>query len=104
MTFLHNNCIFSVFSLEYIENKWTYKRIWDFSWKIKPLSLEGSWFNLTEIKWESYKITCIWDLNLKWNEKIEILKWRFSWTYSVKEIKKHEWIYLKTTKILVVKS
>lgn len=103
MTFLHNNCEFEISSLEYLENKSSYKKIWKYFWKIKPISLEWNWFNLTEVKWEMYKITYNWNLDLRWNEKIEILNSRFAWIYKVKEIRKHDWIKLKTTKILIFK-
>ena len=103
MTFLHNNCIFDIFSLKYLNNKSSFEKVWVWKWKIKSISLQESAFNLTEVKWEAYKVTCKWDLEISANDKIEIKKWRFIWKYSVKEVKKYEWIKLNTTKILVVK-
>ena len=103
MTFLHNNCIFDIFSLKYLWEKSSFEKIWEFSGKIKPLNLEWSSFNLTEVKGEAYKVTCTKDLEISINDKIEIKNWSFIWKYSVKEVKKHYGIKLKTIKILVVK-
>lgn len=103
MTFLHNNCVFDIFSLKYLENKSSFEKVWVWEWKIKPISLEWNIFNLSEIKWEAYKITCKWDLKISINDKIEIKKWRFAGKYSVKEVKKHNGIWFKTIKFLAVK-
>lgn len=103
MTFLHNNCNFELMNLKYFDEKSRFEKVWEFSWKIKPISLQDNSFSLTEVKWETFKITYFWDLDLIWNERINITFWKFAWKYSVKEFRKHLGLYLQTTKILIVK-
>ncbi|RKW24864.1 hypothetical protein D8B46_00585 [Candidatus Gracilibacteria bacterium] len=103
MTFLHNNCIFDIFSLKYLNNKSSFEKTGSFSGKIKSVSLQDNSFNLSDIKGEVYKITLYGDLELLGNERIEVLEGKFIGKYLVKEFRKHKGIKLSTTKILVVK-
>ncbi len=103
MTFLHNNCEFEIYSLEYENNKSRFVQTWISIWKIKPLWLQDKTFNLTEVQEDTYKITIKNHIDININEKIKVISWNYLWEYSVKEVKKYEWIKLKTTKILITK-
>lgn len=103
MTFLHNNCVFDIWSLEYKNNKSEFLKKWRFSWKIKPYSILDKALNLDWVKSSVFRITYRGNLKIKPNDRIDILGWVFKWKYSVKDVNNYEWIIIKTTKIIITK-
>ena len=104
MTFLHNNTTFEIQKLTYTNNKWSYTSIWNFKWKIKPFYIDRDDENLALEKWEIYKLTYYWFLDLQGGEKVKINDGVFAGEYTVKTHRFYKWIWFWTTKMLLIKN
>lgn len=103
MTFLHSKTNFEIFRLNYVWNKSSFEKVWEFKGKMKPVWLEDKTFNLANIQGDVYKMTFMWNLDFIWNERIEIKNGIYTWKYNLKDFKDFEWIKMKTQKLLLVK-
>lgn len=103
MTFLHSKTSFEIHWLVYVWNKSSYFKIWEWRGKMKPCWIEDKTFNLSLIKWDSYKLTFKWIIDIKWSEELKILDGVYEGTYKIKDFKIFEWVKLVTQKILLTK-